>query len=242
MRLKERALGILHLGRRLLRFGTRIVDPASPVDRGDADGNIAWNRDRWGKEEIWRRKDAYGYRWGGGHQQANYDMTLIAERWLLPHLDGRSDLKTLELAPGAGRFTVELVRVSRSLYLVDMNSTCIKICKERFKYYPHVSYYVNDGRSCAVVPDSDFDLIVSYDSMVHMLPEIIERYVKEFAQKLKSSGLLWLDHSGRGAKTSGHRTAMTEALMRAYAKRYGLAVVAQHYRNNHDCISVLQKL
>lgn len=242
MRPKERALDVYRRGRRLLRLGKRIEDPASALDRGDAGSNIAWNRDRWGKEEIWRGTDAYGYRWGGGHQQANYDMTLVAEKWFLPHLDGRRDLKTLELAPGAGRFTVELVRASRSLHLVDMNASCIEICKDRFKYYPNISYYVNDGRSCAVVPDSDFDLIASYDSMVHMLPEIIEGYVKDFAQKLKSSGLLWLDHSGRGEKTVGHRTAMTDQMMRAFAERYGLTVIAQHFRNDHDCISVLQKL
>jgi len=61
---KERLLSICRLGSRLLRLGMR----SSVVDRGDIDSNISWNRDRWGKKENWRGKDAYGYRWSGGHK------------------------------------------------------------------------------------------------------------------------------------------------------------------------------
>ena len=72
-----------------------------------------------------------------------------------------------------------------------------------------------------------------------LIDEVLGVGDKEFYGK--SNGLLWLDHSGRGPKTRGHRTAMTDEMMRAFAERYGLTVIAQHFRNNHDCISVLQK-
>ena len=168
-------------------------------------------------------------------------MARVAEAWLRPHIGDRLDLKILELAPGGGRFTTELVRISHELHLVDMNQACIDICRERFQYYPNIRYYVNNGRDCRVVPDKDFDLIASFDSMVHVVPEVIRSYVEDFEQKLVPGGILWLDHSGKGYRERGHRTAMTDALMRDFAESLGLQVVQQYFRNEHDCISVLRK-
>jgi len=159
-------------------------------------------------------------------------MTLVAEKWLLPSPGWPTGPKDFGTLSGRWPFHVELIRVSRSLHLIEMNQVCIEICKDRFKYYPDVSYYVNDGHSCAVVADSDFDLIASYDRMVHMVPDIIEGYFREFAQKLKSGGFLWLDHAGRGEKALSHRTAMTDELMREFAERSGLIVTKQYFRNN----------
>jgi len=213
----------------------------SVSDEGDPESNLAWNRQSWGVEDVWRKVDAYGYQWNGAHMQSISDTTRVAEKWLLPHVGERRDLKVLELAPGAGRFTAELVRISSELCLVDLNQACIDICQERFKYYPNIRYLVNDGMSCDVVQDRDFDLIASFDSMVHMVPPVVESYVADFAGRLASGGLLWLDHSGRGERTTGHRTAMTDALMAEFAEDNGLKVVAQHFRNDHDCISILEK-
>ncbi len=210
------------------------------VDEGDPASNIAWNRERWGDASAWREHDLYGYQWGHGKMQSVCETTQLAERWLLPHLGERRGLKILELAPGAGRFTAELIRLASSLVLVDLNQACIDICRERFKYYPNVRYLLNDGRSCDVVEDRDFDLIACFDAMVHMAPPVIEAYVTDFAGRLRSGGLLWLDHAGRG-ENDGHRTAMTDEIMREFAEDNGLKLVAQHFRNESDCISVMEK-
>ncbi|WP_318556868.1 hypothetical protein, partial [Geobacter anodireducens] len=104
----------------------------------DEDLNLQWNKQTWGRDEdIWRNTYKYGYYWPGGTNQKNNIVTLIAEKYLLPHLDGRRDLKIIELAPGGGRFTPELIRLSREMHLVDYNEACISICKERFQYYPN---------------------------------------------------------------------------------------------------------
>jgi hypothetical protein len=77
--------------------------------------------------------------------------------------------------------------------------------------------------------------------MVHMHPDIIRSYVLQLSELLESGGILWLDHSGKGAKESGHRTDMTDEMMKQYGEEAGLTLLKQTFRNDHDCISVFSK-
>jgi len=206
----------------------------------DEELNLQWNRQTWGRDEkLWRETYRYGYYWPGGSNQKNNIVTIMAEKYLLPHLDGRRDLKIMELAPGGGRFTPELIRLSREMHLVDYNEACIAICRERFKYYPDMQFYVNDGTSVDCVPDTDFDLIACWDSMVHMATTVIEKYIAGFARKLAPNGIVWVDHSGKGLSERGCRSDMTKEKMAAIAEKNGLFVAAQSFRSPTDCISVL---
>jgi 2-polyprenyl-3-methyl-5-hydroxy-6-metoxy-1,4-benzoquinol methylase len=228
----------VNLIRRVLNKWFRIREP---IDRGDVESNLIWNRHAWGNLSRWRGVHRYGYQWDGIHEQLNSDMATIAVKYLHPYLNGRTNLVILEIAPGAGRFTTELVRLSNNLHLVDLNPACIQLCRERFRYYPLVEYHLNDGRSLSGVSENAFDLIACYDAAVHMAPEVIRGYVFESASKLTPGGILWIDHSGKGEKKDGHRTDMTDARMRDFASEAGLSMVDQQFRNDHDCISVLRK-
>jgi len=214
---------------------TLIVD----VDRGT---NLAWNRARWGQRAGWEVRDHYGYRWGGGYAQTVGDLVRFTDKFLRPWTFGRYDLNIMELSPGGGRFTSELLRYASKMALVDMSSDCIEVCRERFRYFPtRISYHVNDGTSLAAVEGAQFDLIACYDSMVHMHPTVIEGYVRQMAGLVRANGVIWLDHSGMGRRESGHRTAMTAETMREIAARAGLRVVDQTFRNDWDCVSVLRR-
>jgi len=208
----------------------------------DEELNLQWNKKTWGSDEdTWRTTYEYGYLWPGGTRQQNNVVTSISEKYLLPHLDCRRDLKIIELAPGGGRFTPELLRISSEIHLVDYSESCIAICKERFQYYPDIFFYINDGKSVDVVPGSDFDLIACYDAMVHMASSVIEKYIASFIPKLKNGGIIWLDHSGYGVNESGCRSDMTKEKMANIAESYGLFVSSQSFRSMKDCISVLIK-
>lgn len=142
---------------------------------------------------------------GRWYLQANGAIAELADRFLRRFLNGRYDLKILELSPGAGRFTAELVRYAASMDLLDMNADCLAICRERFTYRPlPMRFFQNDGMSCQIITDRDYDLVASFDSMVHMHPDIIQSYVHQLSTKLARNGILWLDHSGKGLRESGH--------------------------------------
>jgi 2-polyprenyl-3-methyl-5-hydroxy-6-metoxy-1,4-benzoquinol methylase len=207
----------------------------------DEEINLQWNKATWGDINQWKDVLRYGYYWPGGTNQKNNIVTQVAEKYLHPHLGGRRDLKIMELAPGGGRFTTELIRLSREMHLVDYSESCIEVCRERFKYFPDVKFYVNDGKSVDVVPDSDFDLIASWDSMVHVATSILEKYVASFIPKLVKGGIIWIDHSGKGVYAPGSRSDMTKEKMASIAEAHGLFVAAQYFRSAIDCVSVLVK-
>lgn len=212
-------------------------DGKSSLD--DLDLNLEFNRDRWGQAENWHGKDKYGTRWGGGYQQENWEVTRIADTFLWPHIKGYG-IKILELSPGGGRFTAEIIRRASELHLLDMNNACLDVCRERFKYFPVPQhFYQNDGRDCSMVEDLDFDLIACFDSMVHMHPQVAEGYVQQLSRKLGIGGVLFLDHPGMGKRSSGHRTDIRDSDVKAWGTKAGLDVISQDFRNKTgDCISV----
>lgn len=212
------------------------------VDDVDPTTNLQWNLERWGQEAGWAERDEFGYRWGGGRQHTTGSVAAFWDEHFRPFTDDRYDLKILEIGPGAGRSTAELVRYAAEMCLVDLNTVAIDLCKQRLSYLlTTISYVVNDGQSLEEVPTTDFDAVVSYDTMVHMHPKIVREYVRQIAELLVDGGFAWLDHSGKGEKVSGHRSAMTAELMAEFAGEVGLVVVDQRFRNDWDCISVLKK-
>ncbi len=217
----------------------------------DARANLDENLRRWGDRGAWQGDLNYGLKWS--------DQThcrVIAEKYLHPFLPTRggaeeespgAPLEILEISPGAGRFSVELLRFAKSMVFVDLSPVCIEICRERFRYLPDARFFVNDGSSLGMLGDESFDLIASWDSFVHIDREIVERYVAQFPGKLRRGGLAWIHHSAHGRTEEGWRSNMTAALMREYAERHGLLVRAQVFRSRveeprpryEDCVSVL---
>jgi SAM-dependent methyltransferase len=211
------------------------------VDDVDRNTNIEWNRQRWGQPEGWSAHDGYGYQWGRGYQQTVGGLARFCDDELRPWTLGRYDLKICELSPGGGRFTAELIRYAGAMTLVDLNEAAIEVCRQRFSYYPtSMAFYVNDGLTLDVVPDDSYDLVACFDSMVHMHPDVIDSYVASARRLLSAGGRLWLDHSGKGKREKGHRTDMTDQKMAILAQKHGYEVLSQSYRNDHDCVSVLE--
>jgi 2-polyprenyl-3-methyl-5-hydroxy-6-metoxy-1,4-benzoquinol methylase len=161
--------------RRFVRSRRRGADDGDRVwfDAADAAGNVAWNRQRWGDETSWRRLDMLGYRWSGGALTTPATMARMADTYLRPYLGNRYDLAVLEISPGGGRMTAELLRHASRMSLVDLNAAAIKVCRERFGRLPTpIEFVVNDGQSLAGITGTGFDFIACYDSMVHMHPRV----------------------------------------------------------------------
>lgn len=218
----------------------------------DSVENIHQNVRLWNDAEAWKSRHSYGFQWGGGKQQSSTGISMWADKFLRPvifeHFSKQSSscnpysLRILEIAPGAGRFTAELIRYACSIDLIDLNQTCLDICAERFKYYPlQIGYYCNDGQSCEQLSGKQYDLIASFDSMVHVHHEILANYFASWAKLLAPNGILFIDHSGRGAKKEGFRTNVTAELAASWVLQNNLVLLAQPFRNNHDCVTIAQK-
>lgn len=241
--------------------------PSSNIELSkEAQANIDACKDEWGSRDPWEGHLNYGYRWLGGGPKSRNEVQRVVKCYVLPFLRTREnfggksmkglpaqdELSIVEIAPGGGRFSAELVRFADSLTLVDVNTSCIEICKERFKYYDYVDYYTNDGSSLSMLKDNSADLIISWDSFVHVDKEVIRKYVSQFPAKLKDHGIAWIHHSALGEtpKDDSWRSNMTKELMVQYCEEFGLVLNAQiglHLAPGkpprwQDCISIMEKI
>ena len=135
--------------------------------------------------EQWSR------RWGGS--EAQWHGTLLPRiRRFLP------TGTILEIAPGYGRWSHRLRRHCDRLVLVDLSEDCIDVCRQRFAGDDGVDCFVNDGSSLEMIEDSSVDFVFSFDSLVHVEADIVERYLFEFARVLRSDGAGFVHHSNAG--------------------------------------------
>jgi SAM-dependent methyltransferase len=149
-----------------------------------------WNRALWNDAFAWSDAgEEWSAGWGGS-----------APQWfgtILPRL--REFLPTgavLEIAPGFGRWTRFLLAMSRWYVGVDLSERCIDHCRGRFGNAG--TFIVNDGLSLEGVPDGSFDLVFSFDSLVHADAAVMRRYVRQIVRKLRPNGVAFLHHSNLG--------------------------------------------
>jgi hypothetical protein len=58
---------------------------------------------------------------------------------------------------------------------------------------------------------------------------------------LRAGGIMWFDHSGKGANSKGRRSAVTGELVAQWADELKADLLSQTFRNSWDCLTVLQK-
>jgi ubiquinone/menaquinone biosynthesis C-methylase UbiE len=129
-----------------------------------------------------------------GVPYADWKAALFAE-FITPNLSPQADV--LEIAPGHGRWSELMVNQCRTLTLVDLSPTCIEFCRSRLEKYNNVAYQVTDGKTLTDVADTSIDFLWSFDSSVHMSPEVIQAYLHETHRVLRAGGKAVLHHAGR---------------------------------------------
>jgi ubiquinone/menaquinone biosynthesis C-methylase UbiE len=144
-----------------------------------------------------------GYDWGAGGEEWSEKWGTSAMQWhgvLLPRIRSFLPAPTiLDLAPGFGRWSYHLKDWCQRLVLVDLSEKALRGAHERLSKYPQISFFLNDGRSLAMIPDGSVDLVFSFDSLVHVDDHVIEGYVAEIAKKLAPDGVAFVHHSNLGA-------------------------------------------
>lgn len=167
---------------------------------------------------------------------------------------------TLDLACGHGRNSEFLRRYAKTLYMIDINASCIDSCRTRFgvemdgcKFF----YAVTEGNNISMIKDDSLTLVYSWDSMVHFDKLVVSDYVADIARALAPGGSAFLHHSNYGslapdsdwAANPGTRSDMSSVLMKEFAESAGLLVASQHIQGRAegwgldelDCVSILRK-
>ena len=117
------------------------------------------NQTCWNSTYPWiQQGEEWSSEWGGSEAQ-----------WhgaILPRIHAFLPTGTiLEIAPGFGRWTHYLKNYCDSLIGVDLGEKCIRDCRQRFASERHLTFYTNDGKSLAMIPDESIDFVFSFDSL-----------------------------------------------------------------------------
>jgi len=151
--------------------------------------DLAWNESVWGGQYDWSTGgEEWSFVWGGSEAQW-YGSLLPRLHRFLP---ARS---VLEIAPGFGRWTKFLLPWCDRYLGIDLSDECINACRQRFAPVSKASFVRNDGRSLSAAADGAYDLVFSFDSLVHVEIDVIEPYVRQIIGKLQRNGVAFIHHS-----------------------------------------------
>jgi ubiquinone/menaquinone biosynthesis C-methylase UbiE len=209
--------------------------------------NRFWDKYDWPKDgDEWTDQAAHC-----GMPYAIWKQDVVAA-FITPNIPMNSTV--VELAMGHGRWTPFLAQRSRRYIGVDFGPSCVRFCRARFANLPNAEFYTNDGRTMPTVARNSVQFIWSFDSFVHIEPDITTGYMMEFARVLSPGGRCVIHHPGTptsSQRLQGGRSALTTHLFARLARDCGLAVLSQvdcwgpgrrsNTRLFADCISTLEK-
>lgn len=172
---------------------------------------------------IWESWD-----WGAGGEEwspsPEWKQSVI-DCVLKKHI-GKGD-RVLEIGPGGGRWTEELLNLASGLKGADISASCVEACQQRFSAADHAEFFVSSGRDLEGVDDESLDSIWSFDVFVHINRPELEAYAGEFVRTLKPGGKGVLHHGTVGGEKGGWRSNVTADDMSRILTEAGLEVVDQ---------------
>jgi len=209
------------------------------------------NRARWTGYDWSQSGDDWSLGWGSS-RMLWFGTILPRVHFLLPAQN------LLEIAPGYGRVTAFLLEHCERYTGVDITPRCVEACRERFAGEERARFVLNDGASLEAVADGSVDAALSWDSLVHADPQVLQAYVNALAKKLAPGGRAFLHHSNLGAfvdpltrkvpfeNPHWRDDQMTAALMRRFCAEAGLTLDAQELVQwgcavENDCFTWLSR-
>lgn len=160
------------------------------------ENSIENNRRIWDKDYHWKEN---GEEWREQAEACKQPYSLwkesIVETFLKANID--SETKVLEIGPGHGRWTSEILGFCGHIFLVDLSESCLQYCRSRFANRQNITLLQTDGRSLKGIGDAGIDFIWSYDVFVHVDAPSIRAYFREFHRVLRPNGLAVIHHAGR---------------------------------------------
>ncbi|HEX3837010.1 MAG TPA: class I SAM-dependent methyltransferase [Steroidobacteraceae bacterium] len=115
----------------------------------------------------------------------------------------------LEIGPGAGRWTSALLDHARIYIGVDISSSCVTHCRERFARIGRASFVLGSGRDLTQIQGNSIDAIWSFDVFVHINKADVAAYAGEFLRVLRPGGIAVIHHGTVGGAQGGWRSDLT---------------------------------
>lgn len=155
--------------------------------------SIEWNKSTWDSQYNWDLKgEEWSKSWGSSEAQWYSSLYPRIHRFI-----GCENI--LEIASGYGRWTKFLSGYAIEKYKgIDLSQECIDYCNEHFKS-PDVQFIKNDGVSLKDVSDLKYDFVFSFDSLVHVSIDVLQKYISQIIDILVEDGVCFLHHSNFGA-------------------------------------------
>lgn len=252
----------------LIRASAYIEDAVGPALTALAAGLTAENAPRVAAEAIteiirWKtivhiREDHAG---GGGYfDAAEKVMPWQWENVIWPIIRECDFTAVLDLGCGNGRNSEFLRRHARTIDLVDINESCLRVCRERFgdrRDGCTFRYHGTPGNALPTIADRSITLFYSWDTMVHFDKIVMRDYLGEIARILAPGGRGFLHYSNVGAErpnsdlatNHGHRSDMSGELFARYAAENDLRVVFHRVsgkadgwgRDDLDCLTLVER-
>ena len=192
--------------------------------------------------------------WNKYFTQAEAEMQSQWDAIIWPLIEDFDFGAVLELAPGAGRNTERLCRVSQKLFAVEYNAYALEQCRRRLgsSYRGcEIEYHVNNGSDLGMIADGSISAVYCWDAAVHFDKTILSSYVAEFARVLSAGGKGFVHHSNLGDRAHKNikrnpawRSNMTKAGFAEICDANGLQVTAQvdvPWKDIEDCVTVFEK-
>lgn len=101
----------------------------------------------------------------------------------------------LELGPGGGRYTAQVLPSVAGLIGVDVSQEMIRRLTHRFTDQPHATFIKGDGRTLAGVEDASVDHVFSFNCFVQLELEDFFGYLLEIARVLRPGGRASLQYA-----------------------------------------------
>jgi SAM-dependent methyltransferase len=156
----------------------------------------------------------------------------VEDDLMLPRIPPAST--TLEIGPGAGRWSSALQSASEKLILVDITALSLEMCRKRFGGCSNVEYYLTDGSGLPNIADASVDFIWSFDVFVHIAPDDQRSYMRDLARVMRPGATAVIHHAGDGGLSGNMRSSMTRELFAELVRANGLRLLDQFERWGDD--------
>lgn len=193
--------------------------------------NLEWNTQVWGRDYNWPLD---GDEWHEAADFCRVPYTTWKDQLIKSFAAQaiRKDSHILEIGPGHGRWSSMLLPYvpQGQLSLVDLNSSCIDFCKNKFKGHSNIDYYVNNGKDLSFIPNNTIDFVFSFDTFVHIEEPEIRSYITELKRVMSRQTVGVIHHTGTPTdiqRQNGMRSSVGLSKFTRILQENGLTIIRQ---------------